>query len=223
MEIVPRSRRVLTICFLAVCAAGPLYAQGTLTADEKELAAYKITMPALTKVVAAMRAVSEEAMKDPKYQAVAKVDGQIAGIEAEVEKLEKKDELTKADETRLESLNGQLEKLREEKDRLDAAADASEDKSMSNAKSLSEMEQAINKTPMFARALAGQGLSAREFSKFMLAMLQAGMVYGFSQGKVDYTKLPPGVNADNVRFVAEHQAELQAMQKEFEAMGKAKR
>ena len=40
---------------------------------------------------------------------------------------------------------------------------------------------------------------------------------------MDYTKLPPGVNADNVRFVAEHQAELQAVQKELDAIGKAKR
>jgi len=214
--------RLLPVCLLMTTTALPLYAQA-LSADEKELAAYKITMPTLTKVMAAMRAVSAEALKDPKAQQAAKLEGEVADIEAQIEKLEKKDELTKADEARLETLNGQLEKLREEKDRLEEAAEAAEDKSMSNAKSLSEMEQAINKTPMFARALAGQGLTAREFSKFMLAMMQAGMVYGFSQGKVDYTKLPPGVNPDNVKFVAEHQAELQAMQKEFEGAGKAKR
>lgn len=218
-----RPLRLLTICLLTITVALPLSAQGTLSADEKELASYKITMPTLTKVMAIMRAVGQEALKDPKYQQLAKLEEQIADLEAQIEKLEAKEELTKADETKLESLNGQVEKLREQKDRMEAAAEAAEDNSMANAKTLTEMEQGINKTPMFARALAGQGLSAREFSKFMLSMMQAGMVYGFSQGKVDYATLPPGVNPDNVKFVAEHQAELEAMRKEFEAMGKQKR
>jgi hypothetical protein len=67
-----------------------------------------------------------------------------------------------------------------------------------------------------ARALEREGLSAREYAKFMLAMMQAGMIVGFSQGTVDYSKLPPGINPENVKFVTAHKADLEAMQKEFE-------
>lgn len=218
-----RACRFLTVSLLIATAAVSLSAQGALSADEQELAAYKITMPTMTKVVNVMRSMAEEAAKDPKHQQLMKIEDQEADIQAQIEKLEAKEELTKADETKLESLNQQLEKLREQRDRMEEAAEASEDQSLNNAKTLTAMEQAISKTPMFARALASQGLSAREFSKFMLAFLQAGMVYGFSQGKVDYAKLPPGINPENVKFVAEHQAELEAMQKEFAVIGKRKR
>jgi predicted RNase H-like nuclease (RuvC/YqgF family) len=218
-----RAFRILPLCVLLAATAVPVAAQGTLSADEKELAAYTITLPTLNKVVAVMRSVSQEMLKDPKYQQLAKVEAQLDDLEAQIEKLQSKDELTKAEETRLESLSDQVDKLREQKEQMEQAVEATEDKSMTNAKSLAEMEQAINKMPVFARALSREGLSAREFSRFMMAMLQAGMAYGFSQGKVDYAKLPPGINPANVKFVAEHQAELNAMQKEFEAMGKAKR
>ena len=71
-------------------------------------------------------------------------------------------------------------------------------------------------------ALEREGLSPREYSKFMLAMMQAGMIVGFSQGSVDYAKLPPGVNPENVKFVEQHKAELEAMQKEFQLEKKGK-
>lgn len=58
--------------------------------------------------------------------------------------------------------------------------------------------------------------------KFMLAMMQAGMIVGFSQSRVDYAKLPPGVNPENVKFEEQHEAELEAMQKEFQLEKKGK-
>jgi DNA repair exonuclease SbcCD ATPase subunit len=217
-----RVLRVLPVCLLAATAAVPVAAQGTLSADEKELAAYTITMPTLNKVAAVMRAAAQEAAKDPKYQQLAKLETQEDDLQAQIEKLEAKEELTKADEAKLESLNEQLDKLRAQKEQLEAAAESDDDKSMNNAKTLTEMEQGIAKTPL-ARVLAREGLSPREFSKFILSMLQAGMVHAFSKGKVDYAKLPAGVNPENVKFVAEHQAELEALQKEFAALDKRKR
>ena len=67
-----------------------------------------------------------------------------------------------------------------------------------------------------------QGQMAMFSTYLTWAMLQAGMIYGFSQGKVDYAKLPAGVNPDNIKFIAAHKAELDAMQQEFAAMGKRK-
>ena len=94
---------------------------------------------------------------------------------------------------------------------------------MNNAQSLDDMERGIAAFTPMARALKREGLTPREYAKFMLSMLQAGMIYGFSQGKVDYAKLPAGVNPENVKFIAAHKAELDAMQQEFAAMGKRKR
>jgi hypothetical protein len=46
-----------------------------------------------------------------------------------------------------------------------------------------------------------------------MALLQAAIIEGFSQGKADLTNLPAGVNPDNVRFVRENKAEIEALQK----------
>ena len=214
----PRLSALAIAVISVLVSATPGFAQGT-SADEKELAAYKLTMPTLNKVVAAMRSMAKEMMQDPKYQQAMKIDKQIEAVEAEVAKLEAKNEMTEAEGKKVEALNDQLEKLQSQKDQLEQTIDT--DNPMSgDPKSLTEMEQNIRKVPGLTRALEREGLSPREYSKFMLAMLQAGMVHGFSQGKVDYSKLPPGVNADNVKFIDEHKAELEALQKEFEALGK---
>jgi hypothetical protein len=199
-------------------SATPGLAQGA-SADEKELAAYTLTMPTLNKAVAVMRSMANEMMQDPKYQQAMKIGKQIEVVEAEVAKLEAKNEMTEAEGKKLEALNEQLEKLQSQKEQIEETIDTGNPMS-SNPKSLTEMEQNIRKVPLFSRAMEREGLSPREYSKFMLALLQAGMVHGLSQGKVDYSKLPPGVNADNVKFVDEHKAELEALQKEFEALGK---
>ena len=213
-----RFLRIFLVCACVVVSATPSFAQGA-SADEKELAAYTLTMPTLNKAVAVMRSMAKEMMQDPKYQQAMKIDKQIEGVEAEVAKLEAKNEMTEAEGKKLEALNEQLEKLQSQKDQIEETIDTDNPMS-SNPKTLTEMEQNIGKVPAFTRALEREGLSPREYSKFMLALLQAGMVHGLSQGKVDYSKLPPGVNADNVKFIDEHKAELEALQKEFEALGR---
>lgn len=198
----------------------PLLAQSK--ADEKELAAYTLTLPTVKKVASAMRAMSEEMMNDPKYQQLMQFDEQIDALEKQLEALQAKDEPSAADEAKIESLMEQIEKARESKEQAEEAMSATTP-NMNNAQTLDDMERSIAQVGPMARALKREGLSPRDYAKFTLAMLQAGMIHGLSQGKVDYAKLPAGVNPENVKFIAAHKAELDAMQKEFAAMGKRKR
>jgi DNA repair exonuclease SbcCD ATPase subunit len=203
-----------------IATSTPLLAQSS--ADEKELAAYTLTLPTLKKVVAAMRAMSQEMMNDPKYQQLMKFDAQIEALEKELEPLQSKDEPTESDEKKMESLQEQIEKARERKEQAEEAM-STDSPSMNNAQTLDDMERGIAQIAPMARALKREGLSPREYAKFTMALLQAAMIQGFSQGKVDYAKLPAGVNPENIKFIAAHKAELDAMQQEFEAMGKRQR
>jgi DNA repair exonuclease SbcCD ATPase subunit len=212
-----RKYPVLYVVVLATVIAAPAVAQGVLSADEKELAEYKLSVPTLKKVMAAMRSMAEEAKQDPRFQQMTKIDGEIEAVEAELDRLQSKEGLTEAEEAQIEQLNEKVEKLGAEKERLEESAEAEDP--MSSPKTLTEMERNVRRFPPLARALEREGLSPREYSKFMLAMMQAGMVHGFSQGNVDDAKLPPGVNPENIKFIGEHKAELEAMQKEFETLG----
>ena len=192
---------LLTLGFVNSFSAGA--AAQTLTADEKALAAYKLTMPNVKKAMAVVQAFLDEEAKDPKFQEQQKLKKQIEALEA-------KDELTEAEEA-------QLEKLRERREALEREAESKDDDSVfGKAQTIDSMEAAMKKHPAGAAALAKAGISAREYSLTMMAMLQAALIEGMSQGKADLKNLPPGVNADNILFVREHKAELEAMQKAFE-------
>ena len=210
---------IVSVVLSLLVSASPVLAQSN--ADEKELASYTLTMATLNKVVAATRAMSKEMLNDPKFQQLKKFDDQIAALEKELDALTEKDELSKAEEARLESLDAQLEKAREAKDQAEEAMSAGAP-NMSNAQSLDDMERGIAAIAPMARALKSAGLAPREYAKFTMAMLQAGMIHGFSQGKVDYAKLPAGVNPENIKFIEAHKAELDAIQKEFAALEKPK-
>ena len=216
-------RRVVSFFVSGLFAAAtcmPLLAQSK--GDEKELAAYTLTLPTLKKVVAAMRAMSEEMMNDPKYKLLMKFDAQIDALEKELEPLQAKDEPTEAEQAKMESLAEQIQKARDSKEQAEEAMSI-DGANMNNAQTLDDMERSIAQVAPMARALKREGLSPRDYAKFTLAMLQAGMIHGFSQGNVDYAKLPAGVNPENIKFIAAHKAELDAMQQEFAAMGKRKR
>lgn len=176
----------------------------TLTPDEKELATYRLTMPTLKKVMAVVEGYAEEMSKDPKFQEMEKLKAQIKALEG-------KDELTEAQEK-------ELEKLRERKEVLDQELERAAGNDSANT--LDEMEASIKKQPVAMKLLAREGLSAREYSKTLMALLQASMAEGFSQGKADLSKLPPGINPENVKFVRENKEVLAQMQA---AMEKKKR
>lgn len=175
-----------------------------LSADEKELATYTLTMPTVRKVAAVMQAMNDLEAQDPKVK-------ELATIREEIDAIENKDELTEADEQNLEKLRGRAEALEEEIDRMDGAGDAS---------TITEMAQRIKEHRGAAAILAREGIAPREFATATLALFQAAMVKGFSQGKVDMARLPPGVNPANVKFVEENEKELAELQKQMQGTTK---
>jgi DNA repair exonuclease SbcCD ATPase subunit len=188
---------ILPVCLiLLLTPAVPATAQ-TLTADQKELASYTLTMPNVRKTATAIQRFQAIAAKNPKLQQAAK-------IQAEIDALEQKDTLTAAEEARLEKLQAQAEALDEEIDR---------EVGMNANGSIDEIVARIEREPEAKAVLAREGLTPRDFAKTMLTLLQAAMIKGFSQGgKVDMAKLPPGVNPANIKFVEEHEAELKKLQ-----------
>jgi hypothetical protein len=188
-------------------AAADVAAQKALSADEKELAAYTLTMPTVRKMAAATKAIAQEMARDPKVMERDK-------LKARLDVLQAKDEVSDAEAAEIEKLAARVEALEEEIDKADIADD--------NA-TLADMEATIKKHPGAMRALAAAGITARDYALSMMALLQAAMIEGFSQGKADLTDLPPGVNPANVRFVREHKVELEAIQKEMAGIGKKDR
>ena len=198
---------VSLIASLGVGAAGQ--SPGFSAADSKELASYRLSMDTAKKVYAMMQALSQEMQKDPKVQAMMK-------LEAEIEALEKKDDLSDADSER-------LDKLREQKDQQEEAiaAAAGPALNMNNASSLDEMEAVMRKSPQAMAALNKVGLTPREYSKFFIASLMAGMVAGFQKAGTikELPKELKEIHPDNIKFMLEHEAEFAAMQKEMQGKG----
>ena len=182
---------------------------GFSAADSKELASYRLTMETTKKVYALMRSVAKEMASDPKAQALQKT-------KTEIEALSKKDELTDAESARLEKLQMQAEQQEEE---LEQAAGGL---NLNTAQNLNEMEAAIKANPRFMAALSGAGLTARDYSKYILASLMAGMVAGFQKSGMlkELPKELKEVNPENVKFMFDHEAELAAMRKEMEMLEK---
>lgn len=199
--------RVSLSILALVVVAGSFTAAQTLSADEKAIAAYRLTLPTVKKAMAVTEGFIAELAKDPRVQEIQKIKTQIKALEA-------KEELTDAQQA-------ELEKLREREEALEQAMERSEEgKGLNDAQTLADMEAAMKKEPAAMRALAREGLTAREYALCMMTLLQASLVEGLSQGKVDLDKLPPGVNPENVKFVREHKAELEAMQS---TLGKMKK
>ena len=180
-------------------------AQATPQADRdmKEIAAYRLSMDTVKKVDVAMRAMFDEMAKDPRFQASIK-------LEAELKALNEKEERTEADDRRIEELEREREEMRSENPF-----------NIGSANTLSEMEAQVEKVPPMANALRSAGLSPREYSKFMLAMLQAGMAAGMKKSGL-IKELPKDFPAENVQFILDNEAELTAMQKRWQELGKPK-
>ncbi len=177
-------------------------AQKMADADAKELATYRLTLENLTKVRDLTRNVAQQMVQDPKFKELSK-------LAAEIKALEGKPELTDAEQARLDALIEQQDKLEE----------SVENPLSGDAQNLSEMEARIRKYPPLMQALQKAGMAPRDYAKFWLAFIQAAFAHGFQKAGM-LKDLPAGVNPDNVKFIAEHTAELEAMQKEFEAFSK---
>ena len=199
---------LLTSMILSLISAPNAQSSGFSAADSKELASYRLTMETTKKVYALMRAVMQDMASDPKFQALQKT-------KAEIETLSKKEELTDAESQRLEKLQMQVE---QQEDALEQATGLT----LNDAENLNEMEAAFKGNPRLVGALSKAGLTARDYSKYILASLMAGMVAGFQKSGVlkELPKELKEVNPDNVKFILEHEAEIAAMQKEIGKLGK---
>jgi len=194
--------RVVLCAFVLIPAAAHAQAGTANDPDLKEILAYRLSTPALNKVVQATKNLAEAARNDPRFT-------KQAALKAEIKKLQDKEERTEAEDAR-------LEKLREEAEQAEQALNVA-----NNTNTLSEMAAAIEKEPLAAKALAGAGISAREYGKFILAYFQAGMVAGMlKQGVIKELpkEMTATVNMENVTWVQEHEAELEAFQKTMKAM-----
>ena len=194
-----------THCIVLLFFTTPLAAQtlpGTDDPDYKEILAYRLTVPAMQRMAQAARNLAVAARTDPRFK-------RQQAIEAEIEKLRSKEERSEADEDRIEKLETELKQLQESVF------------SAENTKTLSDMAAALKKEPIVAKAFADAGVEPREFAKFMLAYLQAGMIHGMmksGQIKEVPKNLAGSVNMDNVKFVAEHEKEFEAFAKEMQAL-----
>jgi hypothetical protein len=186
-------------CLVSValaCLTSPalLHAQAAASeADTREVLAYQLTSATLQKVAGARRAMAAAAKTDPRH-------ARIARLEAEKKQLEAKEEPTEAEQARLAELEADL-----------AAAEEAETASVTDAKSLGELEARIQKEPGAAAALTAAGLTAREYAKFMLALVQASIVHGLQKSGVvkDLPKEEAAkLNMANVKWVAANEAEV---------------
>lgn len=66
-----------------------------------------------------------------------------------------------------------------------------------------QLDLRLRVEPALSRALAGAGISAREFTRFTIAVLGARLAQGFVEAGV-LRRIPDGVTSDNVAFVVRH-------------------
>ena len=180
---------------LSVSVAAPQNPGAKLDPDLQELSTYTLTMETLNKVDRAHRAMLAEMSKDPKFQEQQKV-------KAELKALRAKDETTEADDKRIEELEARLETLEAESNPVNA----------NNAKTISDLAREIQKEPRMVAALQREGLTPREYSKFLLAMFQASFAAGMQKSGLLKTT-PDGTNPANIKWILDHEAELTTMQK----------
>jgi hypothetical protein len=190
---------MITLCALAIALSlSPAQApKMAADADLRELSTYTLTMDSVNKVARINQGLLDAMKQDPKYAEQVK-------LKKELDAIKKKDETTEADDKRMEEIGARLQTLEEQtKSPLD----------MNNAKNLTEMAASIQSFPPLMNLLRKEGMSARDYSKFMLAMIQAGFTAGLQKQGLVKT-MPEGVNPANVKFVLEHEEELKKLQGE---------
>ena len=173
--------------------------QDVSESDTRELREYRLTMPKVRQMNEAYVAFFRSLQSDPHFQALQKA-------REELRVLEHKDELTAADERRIEQLERQIAKAEDV-----GSFDVSEQQT------LSEMAEAIEKRAPLAAAVRSAGLKPREFAKIQLSLLQAMFAHGFMK-EGTARELPKEVPPENVAFVREHEAELKAMARQWQGV-----
>jgi hypothetical protein len=175
--------------------------------DAAELKSYRLTMPKIRQLAQAGEAMAKAMQADPRFQAQQALD-------REIKALEDKDELTEAEEKRLE----QLRARKEEEEAKDDARDSDR-----STQTLDDMVKAIEREPAMAGAIRSAGLTPREYSLLSLSLFQAMMAHGLRQS-LGAKELPKDVTdrmlLENLKFVADNEAELAQVLERMKALEK---
>lgn len=181
------------LVLLVALAPLPAAAQGTTAdADTREVLAYRLTLPKLKQLNAALADMARQRESDPAAQ-------QLARKKKELEALSAKDELTEAEQARLEQLEREIEEAED--------PDADDDDS---AQSLSGMAARMQADPRIAGALKRAGLAPREAATLQLSFLQTALTAELlASGTIK--EIPKDASAENVRFYQANKAEIAAL------------
>lgn len=196
------TRAVLPILTGLLLAVGtPVAAQSG--PDELAVRNYRLSMPVVQKLDAVYRAIAEAMDRDPR-------SAQLKKLKAEMKTLEDKDEPTAAEQRRMEALATEIERLEEA---LAGGLD------LGDAKSLSEMSRMIEGMPLVVGAVRQAGFTPREFATAQLALVQSVLTHGLMKS-TGTREVPKDASPENLKFVAEHEAELTALIESWEKLGK---
>jgi hypothetical protein len=191
-----RTPLAFTILFVSL-APVPAAAQATADADTREVLAYRLTLPKLKQLNAAMADLRRQRDADPAYQQVLKKKKELAV-------LREKEVPTDSDQERMDRLEAEIREAEE-------AEDAPED---TKDQSLTTMAQQMAADPRIAGALKRAGLAPREAATMQLAYIQVVFTVGLLESGT-IKEIPKDVNPENVRFLQANRAAI----KELTALG----
>lgn len=181
----------LAFAALLVSVAPVAAAAQSDDADTREVRAYRLTMPKL-------RQLNQAGLEAQKLRAADPKTGGLARKKAELKALQEKEELTAAEEKRMDQLDREISEAEDEGDEGDS-------------RSLSDMVSRIQANPAYSSALRKAGLPAREAAVMMLALFQAGFTAEMLQSGA-IKQIPKEANADNVKFYQANVAELKTLE-----------
>jgi hypothetical protein len=171
------------------------------TQDDAVLRGYRLTPAILQKVGAAAHAFAQAMQNDPKYKSA-----MAAG--RELQALQDKENRTEAEDQRIDTLEKQVDAAQKEFEALAPSNDSDDSQTIADA------ARKIASIPHMSDALAGAGLTPRDFATFEMAMMQAGLAAGFRKAGL-VKQMPPGAPPENVQFMLDHESELQQIQKDL--------
>lgn len=188
-----RTPLALTILLLSITPLPAAAQASTTQADTREVQAYRLTLPKLKQLNAAMADLQRQRDADPAHQALLKKKKELAA-------LSEKEDPTDSDQARMTRLEADIRDAEE-------AEDTSED---SQDQSLTTMAQRMSADPRIAGALKRAGLAPREAATMQLAFLQVAITVGLLESGT-IKEIPKDVNPDNVKFLQANRAEIQAL------------
>ena len=189
---------------LSLMLVGPLVLPAAASAqpaspDDRELAAYRLTLANVRKLAAVMRASADETVT-PDPRAV-----EIMTLSKEIGALNAKKTRTPAEEARLTAANARVTIVENEMRKAARQQPA--------GNTIDGMVTQFSRQPGLAKILAREKFSARECATAYLALLHTAAVYGASGGAVNLDTLPPSVSRQNIAFMKANEKEIEEVLK----------